>query len=53
MAEWVAIRPIFDVCDRETGYEIGWRLQVLWWRQAAAVKKLKVALEAISAPARV
>ena len=36
VAEWVATRPIFDVCARETGYEGGGRLHVTWWRQKAA-----------------
>ena len=35
VAEWVATRPIFDVCARETGYEGGERLQVSWWRRKA------------------
>ena len=35
VAEWVATRPIFDVCARETGYEGGERLQVPWWRRKA------------------
>ena len=25
VAEWVALRPILEVCDRETGYEGGGR----------------------------
>ena len=53
VAEWVALRPIFDVCARETGYEEGWRLRVTWWRQAEAEKKLKVTVEEILSAARV
>ena len=53
VAEWVALRPIFDVSVRETGYEGGGRLLVPWWRQEAAENQLKVAVEAISAAARV
>ena len=35
VAEWVATRPIFDVCAQETGYEGGGRLLVPWWGQKA------------------
>ena len=42
VAEWVALRPIFDVCTRKTGYEGGGRLGVPWWRQEAAENQLKV-----------
>ena len=47
VAEWVALRPIFDVFKRETGYKGGGRLRVPWWRQEATENHLKVALEAI------
>ena len=30
VVEWVANRPIFGVCARETGYEGGGRLRVPW-----------------------
>ena len=53
VAEWVVLRPIFDVCARDTGYEGGERLRVPWWRQAAVHKQLKVVVEAILAAARV
>ena len=52
MAEWVDLRPIFDLCSRETGYEGGGKLQVPWRRQAAAEKQLKVAVEEILGGAR-
>ena len=32
LTEWVALRPIFGVCTRETGYEGRGKLWVLWWR---------------------
>ena len=32
VVEWVALRPVFDVCVRGTGYEGGGRLRVTWWR---------------------
>ena len=53
MAEWVATRPIFDVCARDIGYEGGGEIWVLWWRQKAAEDQLRVTVEAISAAARV
>ena len=53
MAEWVALHNIFDVFTREMDYEGGGRLCVLWWRQEAAEKQLKVTVEVISAAARV
>ena len=53
VAEWVALRPIFDICAREMGYEGGGRLWVPWWRQAAAEKQLKVTVEAVWEAARV
>ena len=53
VVEWVSLWPIFDVCARETDYEVGGRLRVPWWRQASAEKQLKVAVEAISEAARV
>ena len=34
--EWVDLRPIFEVCAKETVYKEGGTLQELWWRQAAA-----------------
>ena len=52
VAEWVAIRPIFDVCARETGYEGGGRLQVPWWRQKAATNQMRFMVEEILAAER-
>ena len=53
VAEWVSLRPIFDVFARDTGYEGGGRLRVPWRRQEAADNQLKVTLEVISEAARV
>ena len=53
VAEWVATRPIFDVCAREKGYEGGERLQVSWWIQKAAEEHLRVTVEAIVVATRV
>ena len=52
VGEWVAIRPIFDVCVRETGYEGGGRLRVPWWRKKAAENHLRVMVEARLAASR-
>ena len=53
VVEWVSIRPIFDLCVRDTGYEGGGRLWVPWWRQKAAWDQLRVTVESILAAARV
>ena len=35
MAQWVAIRPLFGVCEREKGYEgEGQRRKLLWSQEA-------------------
>ena len=52
MAEWVDLWPIFEVCENDTGYEGGGRLQEPWWRQATAEKNLRAMLEEISASER-
>ena len=53
MAEWVALRTIFDICAIETGSEGGGRLRVPWWRQTEVEKHMNVKVEAILAAARV
>ena len=45
VVEWVTLRPIFEVCARETGYDGGGKLREPWWRQAAAEKQLRVTLK--------
>ena len=40
VAEWEALKPIFDVCAREMGYEGRGRLRVPWWSHDAAVTDL-------------
>ena len=52
MAEWVALRPILEVYDREKCYEGGGRRRYPWWRQTAARKQLSATLKEISAAAR-
>ena len=53
MAEWLALRPILDICARETGYERGGKLRVPRWKQAAEDKQLKVMVEEILVAAKV
>ena len=45
MAQWVALRPLFEVCARETGYEGGGRRRKVWWRQEATGKQFRFTLE--------
>ena len=47
LAEWVSTRPIFDVCERDIGFEGGRRLRVQWWRQKAAEDQIRVTVEEI------
>ena len=52
MTEWVALIPIYDVCDREMGYSGGGRRRDPWWWKTAARKQLKDMLEEIFTAAR-
>ena len=52
LAEWVTLRPILEVCDRETGYKGGGRRQELWWRQTAARKQMSTTLKGFLEAAR-
>ena len=38
VAQWVALRPLFEVCARETENEGGGRRRKAWWRQEATKK---------------
>ena len=40
VSRWVVLRPLFEVCTRETGYEGVGRRREAWWRQNATEKKL-------------
>ena len=53
VVERVATQPIFDVFEREIGYERVGRLRVTWWRHKLAEDHLRVTVEAILAAARV
>ena len=48
MAEWVALRPLYEVCAKEKGYEGGGRRREAWWRQEATEKQLWATLAGIS-----
>ena len=48
----MALHPILDVCDRETGYAGGGRRQDPWRRQTAARKQLITTLKEILETAR-
>ena len=47
VVEWVVIRPIFDICVRETGYERWRRLWVPWWRHKSEENQLRFTVEEI------
>ena len=53
VTEWVDLRPIFDFCVRDTGYEGERILWVPWWMQDSEENQLKVEVEAILEAARV
>ena len=44
---WVVLRPILNICNRETGYEVGGRHRNTWWQQTSDPKQLSAALEDI------
>ena len=45
VGQWVALRPLFEVCERETGFKGGGRRREAWWRQEETEKKLRATLE--------
>ena len=53
MAQWVALRPIFEVCTREKGYEEGGQRRDPWWKQEGPYNILRATLEEISWEARI
>ena len=52
LAEWVALRTIFEICANETGYDGGGSHQEPWWWQVAENKQLRAMLEEILAAAK-
>ena len=53
VAQWVVLRPIIEVCNRETVYEGVGRHCDLWWRQTATQKQIRATLEEIFSASRV
>ena len=47
VADLVSLCPIFEVCAKETGYEVGGRLHEQWWCHTAAARQLKTTLKYI------
>ena len=47
VAQWVALRLIFKVCARDTGYEGGDFRRDAFWRQEAAETQIRETLEEI------
>ena len=41
MSQWVALRPLFEVCARDTGYEGGGRRRKVWWLQEVTEKNFR------------
>ena len=52
VAELVSLRPILEVCNRDTGYNGGGRRRVPWWRQKASRKQLSYTTKEILVVAR-
>ena len=48
----MALRPILEVINKETGYNGSGRLQEPWWRKTAARKQLSAKLKDTSEEAR-
>ena len=53
MVEWVTLWPIFDVCEKDMGYEGGGELQMQWRRQVSEDNQLKSTVEEILVATRV
>ena len=52
MAKWVVLRPIFEVCKGNKGYEgYGCRREA-WWSQAATYKQLWATMAGLSQEAK-
>ena len=47
VAQWVALRTIFEVFTREMGYRGGGRRRDAWWRQEAPETHIRENLEEI------
>ena len=47
VAQWVALRPIFDACAGEKGYEGGGHRRDTWWQHDTAEMQLRETLAEI------
>ena len=45
VAEWVVLRPIFEVFEKEIRYEGGGRLRNHWYHQTASEQKMKTTIK--------
>ena len=52
VAEWVDLRPVFEVCVKETGFEGGGRERKQWSHQTEVERQLKTTPKEISAASR-
>ena len=52
VAQWIALRPIFEVFAGEIGYKWGGFRREAWWFQGMAYKQLWATLEEILREAR-
>ena len=43
--QWLALQPLMEVCDQETGYKGGGRCRRSRWRQGATAEVLRTTLE--------
>ena len=48
VAEWVALRTLFKVFAKETGFKVEGRARNQWWRQTAAERQPNTMLKGIS-----
>ena len=45
VAQWVALRPLFEVYAQETWYKGGGRRREAWWCQGSSEKQLRSTME--------
>ena len=53
VAQWAALRPIFEVCAGKTGYTGGGSRKYAWWIQGVTDKQFLETLEEISQETRI
>ena len=52
VAQWVTLRPIFEVHAREKGYEGGRCRRDVWWCKEAVETQIRITLDKISRESR-